>query len=178
MSRKPKKMREMKGQPGCKHAENHEEQTVAAEPGLLTDTVRQTSAVWLWSCSVVNNEGIKVISGICWNSMSECLILQSDSPPVCLSQSLVMERISINGSECRTFSERSTLSSALIKMRTCLLSHRILYYINTNYRLEKFFLFKKGTFSWYILRKEYFRVGFNVKTLYALMLLLCTMELG
>lgn len=118
---------------GHKHAENHEEQTVAAEPGLLSDTISsQASAVWL----CVNSEGIKDISRIPLNSMSECLILQSDSPPVCLSQSLIMERISINESECRTLWERSTLSSALIKTSTCLFSHRMLYYINTNYTLE------------------------------------------
>lgn len=77
---------------GHKHAENHEEQTVAAEPGLLSDTISSQASA----------ESIKDISRIPLNSMSECLILQSDSPPVCLSQSLIMERISINESECRT----------------------------------------------------------------------------
>lgn len=47
---------------------------------------------------------------------------------VCLPQSHAMKTISINGSECRTFSERSTLSSAFIKTKACLLSHRMLYY--------------------------------------------------
>lgn len=92
---------------GPKHAGKHKDQAVAAAPGPPT--------VWLCCC---NREDIGVFSRIPGKSMWECLVLQSDSPSVCLSQSLLMERISINGSECRTFSERSTLSSALIKTRT------------------------------------------------------------
>lgn len=90
---------------GPKHAGNHKDQAVVAAPGPLT--------VWLCCC---NREDIGVFSRIPGKSMSECLVLQSDSPSVWLS--LLMERISIDGSECRTFSERSTLSSALIKRRT------------------------------------------------------------
>lgn len=125
-----------------KPAEKHEEQRAAAEPGWVTD---RASAVCLLPRSFVNNEGIEVISEIPWNSMSECLIWQSESVCcVCLSQSLVMKRISINGSECRTFSERSTLSSAFIQTKACLLFHGMLCYIITNYNLENpKFLFKK-----------------------------------